>query len=139
MSVAGVGYTRSGFFMKRFLICSSALLLFAGARAVAQLPDTCKPPASAAHPPAGTPPARVYDAVGTWFAEKGDLKCAVAAFNQALRAEPHSAEAHFDLGLVRQTQQQPAAAINEFRLALQYDPGLLLAHCASFPVVPCCP
>jgi tetratricopeptide (TPR) repeat protein len=116
--------------MKRSLICCSALLLFAGARAAAQLPDTCKPPASAAHAPAGTPPAGVYDAVGVWFAEKGDLTCAVAAFKQALQLEPHLAEAHFDLGLVRQSQQQPAAAISEFRLALQYDPALLQAHCA---------
>ena len=116
--------------MKRFLICCSAFLLFASAWTVAQLPDTCKPPASAVHPPAGTPPARVYDAVGTWFARKGDLRCAAAAFKQALRLDPHSAEAHFDLGLVRQSQQQPAAAISEFRLALQYDPGLQLAHCA---------
>jgi len=116
--------------MNRSLICCSAFLLFVGARAAAQLPDTCKPPASATHAPAGTSPARVYDVVGAWFAERGDLKCAVAAFKQALRLEPRLAEAHFDLGLVRQSQQQPAAAISEFRLALQYDPALLLAHCA---------
>ncbi len=116
--------------MKRSLIFCSAFLLFVGVQAVAQLPDTCRLPASAAHPPAGTSPARVYDAEGAWFAEKGDLKCAVAAFKQALRLEPHLAEAHFDLGLVRQSQQQNAAAISEFRLALQYDPALLQAHCA---------
>ncbi len=68
--------------------------------------------------------------MGVWFAQKGDLNCAVAAFKQALRLDPRSAEAHFDLGLVRQSQQQPAAAISEFRLALQYDPALLEAHCA---------
>lgn len=116
--------------MKRSLVCCSAFLLIVGVRAAAQLPDTCKPPTSAAHAPPGTPPARVYDAVGAWFAEKGDLKCAAAAFKQALRLEPHLAEAHFDLGLVRQSQQQTAAAISEFRLALQYDPALLQAHCA---------
>jgi tetratricopeptide (TPR) repeat protein len=116
--------------MKRSLICCSAFLLFVGAGAAAQLPDTCKPPASAAHPPAGTPPARVYDAEGVWFAEKGDLKCAAAAFKQALRLDPRLAEAHFDLGLVRQSQQQLVTAISEFRLALQYDPALLQAHCA---------
>ena len=93
--------------MMRSLICCSAFLVCVIARAAAQLPDTCKPPASAAHPPAGTPPARVYDAEGVWFAEKGDLNCAVAAFKQALRLEPRLAEAHFDLGLVRQSQQQP--------------------------------
>ena len=116
--------------MKRSLIGCSAFLFFLGAAASAQLPATCKPPASAAQPPAGTPPARVYDAIGVWFAQKGDLICAVAAFKQALRLEPRSAEAHFDLGLVRQSQEQPAAAISEFRLALHYDPTLLQAHCA---------
>lgn len=116
--------------MKRSLICCGALLLFVGAQASAQQPSICKPPASAAHAPVGTPPARVYDAVGAWFAEKGDLNCAVAAFKHALRLEPKSAEAHFDLGLVRQSQEKPTEAINEFRLALQYDPRLLQARCA---------
>lgn len=100
-----------------------------GVRA-APLPATCKPPAAAAHPPSGTPPARVDDAVGAWFAQHGDLQCAASAFTQALRLEPHLAEAHFDLGLVRQEQQQTAAAIHEFRLALQDDPTLVEARCA---------
>lgn len=116
--------------MNRTLICCNALLLIAGVRAMAQLPATCKAPASARNAPAGTPSARVYDAVGVWFAERGDQTCAVAAFKQALRLEPHLAEAHFDLGLVRQSQHQPAAAASEFRMALRYDPGLLQAHCA---------
>ena len=129
MKVFQVTSSRSEIMM-RALICVSAFLLFAGARATAQLPESCKLPASAAHPPPGTPPARVYDAEGAWFAEQGDLNCAAAAFKQALRLEPRLAEAHFDLGLVRQNQQQTAAAISEFRLALQYDPNLLQAHCA---------
>jgi tetratricopeptide (TPR) repeat protein len=125
-----LGYLEGGSIMNRSLVCSCALLLFIGARSSAQLPDACKLPASAAKAPAGTRPARVYDAEGAWFAEKGDLKCAVAAFEQALRLEPRSAEAHFDLGLVRQRQEQSANAINEFRLALRYDPGLVQARCA---------
>lgn len=68
--------------------------------------------------------------MGAWFAQRGDLKCAVAAFKQALRLEPHLAEAHFDLGLVLQSQQRHAEAISEFRAALEYDPALLQAHCA---------
>jgi len=118
--------------MIRMPVCCGAFLLIMGAAPMvrAQLPDACKLPASAAHPPAGTPPARVFDAEGAWFAEKGNLKCAVAAFQQALRLEPRSAEAHFDLGLVRQRQDQPAAAASEFRLALESDPGLLQARCA---------
>lgn len=116
--------------MNRWHICCSAILLLAGARGAAQLPETCKLPAQVAQPPAGTPPARVYDAEGVWFAGQGELQCAAAAFKQAIRLEPHLAEAHFDLGLVRQSQQQPTAAASEFRLALEYDPTLLQAHCA---------
>jgi tetratricopeptide (TPR) repeat protein len=118
--------------MNRVLFCCGVLLTFVGAAlpVEAQLPSGCKPPASAASAHAGTSPARVYDAIGVWFAQKGDLKCSEAAFNQALGLEPHLAEAHFDLGLLRQNQQQNDAAIREFQLALQYDPGLLQAHCA---------
>jgi tetratricopeptide (TPR) repeat protein len=123
----------------RPLVCSSALLLLLllAARGLAQqLPPSCKPPASAADAPAGTPPSKVYDAIGVWFAQKDDLKCSVAAFQQALRLEPRSAEAHFDLGLVRQRQEQTDAATREFQLALQYDPGLLQARCALGSVLP---
>jgi tetratricopeptide (TPR) repeat protein len=118
--------------MNRLLVCCGVLGLFVGtgSPAPAQLPNSCTLPESAAHPPAGTPPARVYDAEGAWFVEKGDLKCAVAAFAQALRLEPHSAEAHFDLGLVRERQERPADAAKEFRLSLESDPGLLQARCA---------
>src|SRR6185312_10571286 len=126
---------RSGF-MKRSLICFSVFLLFAGAWAAAQLPESCKLPPSAAHAPPGTSPARVFDAEGVWFAQQGNVNCAVAAFNQALRLEPHLAEAHFDLGLVRQSQQQPRVAIGEFRLALKYDPSLLEARCAVGSLLP---
>jgi tetratricopeptide (TPR) repeat protein len=114
----------------RSLVCCGALLLLTAARGLAQLPPTCKPPPSASHAPAGTPPAKIYDAIGVWFAQKDDLKCSVAAFEHALQLDPRSAEAHFDLGLVRQRQEQPDAAIREFQLALQYDPGLLQARCA---------
>ena len=116
--------------MKRTLIGCGTFLLLVAAPCAAQLPNSCKAPASAAHAPAGTPPARVYDAIGVWFAQKGSLTCAVAAFEQALRVEPRLAEAHFDLGLVRQTQNKSSAAIAEFRLALEDDPALLQAHCA---------
>lgn len=118
--------------MNRLIVCCGVLVLFvlAGSAALAQLPPTCKAPAGATNAPAGTPPAKVYDAVGVWFAQKGDLNCSVAAFEQALRLEPHLAETHFDLGLIRQSQKQPDAAIKEFQLALQDDPKLLQARCA---------
>ncbi len=116
--------------MKRSLIYGGVVLLFLCGLAKAQLPSSCKPPENATDAPAGTSPARVFDVVGVWFAQGGNLTCSVAAFEQALRLEPHLAEAHFDLGLVRQSQHMPAAAIREFRLALRYDPALVQAYCA---------
>lgn len=115
--------------MRRF-VCCSALLLGLTGPAVAQMPDTCKLPASMDRPPNGTPQAKIYDAEGAWFAGRGNLSCAAAAFSQALRLDPKSAEAHFDLGLVRQREHDPAAALREFRMALEDDPALLQAHCA---------
>jgi len=106
------------------------LLVVGTDKAAAELPAECKPPASAQKAPAGTPKARVYDAIGVWFAENNKLECAAASFGEALKLEPQSAEAHFDLGLVRQRQNQAASAAKEFRLALQSDPGLLQARCA---------
>src|SRR3569833_1827312 len=90
----------NGFGVKVSLIGSTVFLLVLEVSAGAQLPNTCKPPASAAQPPAGTPPARVYNAIGVWFAQMGDSNCAIAAFKHALHLDPRSAEAHFDLGLV---------------------------------------
>jgi tetratricopeptide (TPR) repeat protein len=123
--------------MRRLIVYFGAalLLICVESPGLAQLPLTCKPPVAATNAPTGTPPAGVFDAVGVWFAQKGDLNCSVAAFKEALRLDPRSAEAHFDLGLVRQRQQQPAAAIKEFQLTLQYDPGLLQAHCALASVL----
>lgn len=114
------------------LFCAAlAVCWVAGIRpAHAQLPPACKPPAAAKQAPPGTSPAQVYDAIGVWFAQRNDLTCSVAAFEQALKLDPQSAEAHFDLGLARQTQDRNDAAIREFQLALQYNPGLLPARCA---------
>lgn len=114
--------------VKQSLLCCGLFGLLAGASAGAQLPPNCKAPSSDASK--GKPPALVYDAVGVWFAQRGELNCAVSAFKQALRLQPNLAEAHFDLGLVRQSQKMPTEAIAEFRLALKSDPSLLQAHCA---------
>ena len=116
--------------MRRSVVFCSALWLFASPRLPAQLPEACKAPALPGNVSGRSPSASIYDSVGTWFAEKGDLKCAAAAFEQALRLEPGSAEAHFDLGLVRQAEKNTAAATKEFRLALKYNPELLPARCA---------
>jgi tetratricopeptide (TPR) repeat protein len=74
--------------------------------------------------------ARVYDAAGAWFAEHGNLKCAVSAFEEAVRLEPASAEAHYDLGIAYVRLNQLAGAAGQFRLALKNQPGMSVAHIA---------
>ena len=104
------------------------LVLSYALAAAAQLPEECKPPASGVQAIREHPSAKVYDAVGAWFAEQGKLECAVAAFRESVRMEPHSAEAHYDLGVALVRAQHLPAAAAEFRLALRYKPDMAAAH-----------
>ena len=69
------------------------LIVFIGFAETAQLPDSCNLPAAFQNDLRNAPEAKVYDAIGAWFAEKGNLNCAIAAFQSAVRVEPASAEA----------------------------------------------
>ena len=104
--------------------------LLASAIAVAstQLPDECKLPASGEQAIRDNPNGKSYGQIGAWFAEQGDLKCALAAFEEAVRLEPNSAQAHYNLGVAQVRAEQLPAAAAELRLALQYKPGMTKAH-----------
>lgn len=110
------------------LLCCGAAWLPLCAVSAAPLPENCKPPAELASAIRSAPTARVYDAAGAWFASNGNLKCSVAAFEEAVRIEPGSAEAHYDLGVARVQMEQIPAAANEFRLALKAKPDMVQAH-----------
>ena len=107
---------------RALLICLSVI---AQAR---QLPDSCKLPAAFQDDIRNTPEAKVYDAIGAWFAERGNLTCALAAFQEAVHVEPASAEAHYDLGVAQVRMHQLAAAVREFRLALKKKPDMMQAQ-----------
>ena len=92
------------------------------------LPDACKPPAGVAKGLQNGPSAKVYDAVGAWFADSGDMKCALLAFKEAVRLEPGSVEAHFDLGVAYLRLNEFPAAAGEFRTVLKANPGMVLAR-----------
>ena len=79
--------------MKHSLVCGGALLLLTCPGSTAQLPDACKTAALPGNGSAAESSASVYDAVGARFAEKGDLKCAAAAFEQALRCLLYTSDA----------------------------------------------
>jgi tetratricopeptide (TPR) repeat protein len=104
------------------------LILACAFAASSQLPEECKPPAFGAQALRDHPSAKVYEETGAWFAEQGDLRCALAAFEEAVRLEPRSAQAHYDVGIIRARAQQLPAAVAEFRLALQYRPAMVMAH-----------
>jgi tetratricopeptide (TPR) repeat protein len=105
-------------------------LVFASAIAApsTQLPAECKLPANSEQAAHDHPTAKTYGEIGAWFAQQGDLKCALSSFEAAVQIEPHSAQAHYNLGVARIRSQALPAAAAEFRLALQYKPGMTVAH-----------
>jgi len=111
------------------LALSSRLVLACFFRASAvPLPDECSLPAFAGQALRDTPSATSFERAGAWFAGQANLKCAQAAFEEAVTLEPRSAQAHYDLGVIRARAKDPAGAAAEFRLALEYKPGMAVAH-----------
>lgn len=95
-----------------------------------ELPAACKAPAGFDAKIDAGASASAYDALGAWFAGHSQLECALAAFQAAVNAEPHSAEAHYDYGVaLAQIEKLPQAA-EQFRLALKASPNLQPAHAA---------
>jgi hypothetical protein len=75
------------------------LLAYAIAASAAPLPNECKLPAFSEAAIHGNANARAYAAIGNWFADHDDRKCAVAAFEETVRLDPHFAPALGDLGI----------------------------------------
>ncbi len=69
----------------------------------------------------------VQAALGVAYAENGEVKEALATLNDLVAAQPASADAHFNLGLVYARQGQSKdeeTAVTEFREALRLDQGM---------------
>src|ERR1700730_2579325 len=100
--------------------------LLASAIAVAstQLPDECKLPASGEQANRDNPNGKSYGQIGAWFAEQGDLKCALAAFEEAVRLEPSSAQAPYHLGVAQVRAEQLPGGAAELRLGVQDQTGM---------------
>ena len=125
-----------------------SVLACAIAAASTQLPLECKPPADRQQAVRDNPTAKGYGAIGTWFSEHGDPKCALAAFEEAVQLEPLSAQTHHNLasalgnlGIVRANQGDTEEAEKLFRRAIKNDPeyeqghlnlGLILAKKQKF-------
>jgi tetratricopeptide (TPR) repeat protein len=93
----------------------------------AQLPDECKPQ-GVSEEAFRDSPTKVYSSAGARFADQGNLNCALALFEEVVRLEPYSAQAHYNLGVAHERAKQLPEAAAEFRFALQYKPAMTSAH-----------
>ena len=118
-----ISYTRWQSAMKVVLGLASVLVLVCAASAT-QLPEKCRPPGSLRETLEKDPSAEPWTDTGAWFEQHGNLRRAVAWFQQAAQLDPRSAHAHYNLGTAQVRAEQLAAAAAEFPLALNYEPGL---------------
>jgi len=112
---------RGRIFGRMFLLLFSTIY-FCTSKAQGQLPQACKLPPAFEQAIREKPGTAVYDAVGARLAEAGKLTCAVAAFQEAIRLDPNSAEAHYDLGVAFVRLQQLRQGMEQFQLALKSKP-----------------
>jgi Tfp pilus assembly protein PilF len=54
---------------------------------------------------------------------QGNLSAAKSEYNEVLKADPTNVYAHYNLGLIAQTQHQQVTAEGQYRLALQTNPN----------------
>ena len=92
--------------------CSCSLLLFG------QKVPACKGPAELERAISSHPSAGAYNALGAYFGQQRQFSCAVSAFESALRLEPKSWEAHYNLALTYLEKGSAEKAVRELRIAL---------------------
>src|SRR5690242_15189164 len=96
--------------------------------AFAQPPRRCDPPEQLQSQRAGKTSSQADNILGAWFARHGDSRCAILAFESALRADPAYHEARYNLGLALLENKQPKRAAREFEALVRQAPGSLPAH-----------
>src|ERR1700681_4667702 len=116
---------------KRFRLCRLALCVSALIVACfAQNPSTCKGPDSLEEAVRSSPSAAAYDALGAYFGQRGQFPCAFSAFQSAIRLEPNSWEAHFNLGLALLSGANAGRAAMELRTGSHLDSKRPESHVA---------
>jgi len=101
------------------------------------LPKTCLEPARIKgnvadmldavrdHPTAGA-----WNTLGALYAQRGAMVCAIPSFQEALRLQPDSQEARYNLALAWIRSGQPAKAREELQTLIQQNPQFAGAHLA---------
>src|SRR6266496_1675235 len=96
----------------------------------AKAAPVCKWPADLEKVLHAHPSAADYDALGAYFGQQRKFSCAITAFESAVRLEPNSWEARYNLGLALLQTHQSERATREFRVAIKVKPEDPLAHTA---------
>lgn len=76
------------------------------------------------------PTAGAWNTLGALYAQRGDLACAIPSFKEALRLQPDSQEARYNLALGWIRSGRPAKAAGELRTLIQQNPQFAGAHLA---------
>src|ERR1041385_2527353 len=92
----------------------AAVLLAAAPLLWAQPGNPCALPKEVEARRAGATPYQFGNLSGVWFAQHSKFQCAIAAFESALRADPDSQEARYNLGLALLEDRQLPRARKEF-------------------------
>jgi tetratricopeptide (TPR) repeat protein len=99
----------------------------AGAFAQRSVGD-CPPPPALAQELAAHPTAAAYNALASYFGERKDVACAIAAFRSSLKLEPNSSRTHYNLATALLAQGNAQEAIPELRRSLKLQPDQPEAH-----------
>lgn len=125
--ITGSALPRLGLRMLGLCVIAPA---FFGLPLPAQTPPACKGPAELERAVTTHPSASAYDALGAYFGQHSQFACAFSAFQSALRLEPSSWEAHYNLGLAQLASGDAHNAANEFRTAVGLQPERPQSHAA---------
>jgi tetratricopeptide (TPR) repeat protein len=74
--------------------------------------------------------AGAWNALGALYAQRGALTCAIPSFQMALRLQPDSPEARYNLALAWIKSGEPARATRELKTLLRQNPRFAGAHYA---------
>ena len=81
------------------------------------------------------PTVPAYDALGSLYANAQQFACAIAAFQSALRLDPGSTEAKYDLALALRLEGNLGQAQAELQDLIRAHPGFAMAYEASAEIL----
>jgi tetratricopeptide (TPR) repeat protein len=88
----------------------------------------CKRPPELAGVLSRQPSGRAFNALGAYYAQRREFGCAIQAFESALKLEPGSWEARYNLALALLEKGSPRRAADELRTVIRQQPVLPGAH-----------